>query len=108
MNVPNQTESVIFAAALDLPAEERAAYLAKVCGVDAELRRRLEGRLKDHLTSMEDSAVRPIDPDATISTEAVLPREEMIGETIGHYTLVEKLGEGGFGSVYVAEQSEPV
>jgi serine/threonine protein kinase len=108
MSDPIQQESTIFAAALRLPAQQRASYVDQACGPDAELRQRLAVRLADQSYADEDTAVPKFDPDATITSDGVLPREEIVGETIGRYKLEEKLGEGGFGTVYVAEQKEPV
>jgi serine/threonine protein kinase len=86
--------------------EERAACLDLACGGDALLRKRIEQLVAKHFEPdnfMKQPAVEGVAP-----TESSLPASEGPGSVIGRYTLREKIGEGGCGVVYVAEQAEPV
>jgi serine/threonine protein kinase/tetratricopeptide (TPR) repeat protein len=100
------TEKEIFFELLEKATpEERADFLDRACGQDLLLRRRVEDLQAKHFQQdgfMQGPAVH----DA--STAALPPPSEGPGTIIDRYKLLEKLGEGGFGAVYVAEQREPV
>ena len=101
------TERSIFAAALDIPdPAERAAYLDRACNGDAALRAHIEGLLAAE-GDLGSFLNRPaaVAPDATA---AYVPITEGPGSVIGRYKILQQIGEGGFGSVYMAEQREPV
>jgi len=100
-------EEAIFDAVLGLAPEQRPAYLDQACGQDTQLRRRIEVLLKsnDHAEDFLEPA-SPAGPNRTMVMPAA--PSEKAGDFIGPYKIREKLGEGGCGVVYVAEQTEPV
>jgi serine/threonine protein kinase/WD40 repeat protein len=104
------TEESIFAAALEIRSPgPRAAYLDRACDGDVALRRQVEELLAAH--AADNPLDRPaIDVGRTGAYEpgpADTP-PAVPGDRIGPYRLMEQIGEGGFGLVFVAEQSEPV
>jgi WD40 repeat protein/serine/threonine protein kinase len=102
-----QREEEIFAGAVQLPPDQRAAYLDEVCAADPVLRRRIEALL-GALERASPLLKEPALPEPGRALAASLPATERPGDRIGRYKLLEQIGEGGCGVVYVAEQEEPV
>jgi serine/threonine protein kinase/tetratricopeptide (TPR) repeat protein len=94
-------EKDLFSAALELSTADRESFLQRECAGDDDLRRRVEELLAAHDGA---DALFPTDPDEL--TE-IVPLSEGPGTQIGRYKLLEQIGEGGMGVVYMAEQHEP-
>jgi len=106
--MPPSNEEALFALALTKPAAERAGWLDRECGDDKALRARLDALLTAHeqpdtLLATQTATARP-----TIKLDLADAPDEAVGQTLGRYKLLERVGEGGCGVVYVAEQTEPV
>src|SRR5262249_42053958 len=102
---PQQVQAVFLAAAEQDSAAGRVAVLDRLCGADVELRRRVETLLRAHAAPGPFLESPVADPVATGAEPAVGERP---GTVIGPYKLMEQIGEGGMGLVFVAEQSQPV
>jgi hypothetical protein len=103
MSEPHEYEIEVFNVALELPAGQRAAYLEVACVGDDALRQRVES-----LLAAADQTEELL-PKATVKLDLPAgPDDDAVGQTIGRYKLLEKVGEGGCLVVYVAQQYEPV
>src|ERR1700674_5960429 len=89
----------IVAGALDLPANDRAAYVSSSCGADTVLRREVESLLAAH-----QQAERFLETPARVF--AVAPVADLTGRTIGSYTIERRIGAGGMGEVYLARDAK--
>jgi serine/threonine protein kinase/tetratricopeptide (TPR) repeat protein len=109
MPQPSEREIEVFNAALELPGAERAAYIDKACAGDATLRQRVEELLEASGKAagfLEGAAEAPPNASGTIRFTGI--STEKPGDRIGRYKLLQQIGEGGCGIVYMAEQEEPI
>ena len=96
----------IFCAALDYPTPgEQADYLDEACRGRPELRARVEALLLAHL---EASGFLGEPPAGRGGPVPEAPVGEVPGSALGPYKLLERIGEGGMGAVWMAEQTQPV
>jgi len=104
MNDPNESiEESLFQAALEKSSpEERAAFLDAACRDNPALRARLEMLLEGCFKA------EGFLPDQPAGQTVLVPVNEKAGDRIGRYKLLQQIGEGGCGVVYMAEQEEPV
>jgi serine/threonine protein kinase len=102
---PHNRVKAIFAEALEISVDQRATFLDQECGNDAALRAEVEA-----LLSAAEKAGEFLGSPTRASSPAIggTPINEGPGAKIGPYKLLQLIGEGGFGSVFMAEQESPV
>jgi tetratricopeptide (TPR) repeat protein len=119
VSTENTSLDSIFCSAIEISEdEERAAYVARACGNDANLKRQAENLIAAHFQA-GSFLEKPVAAPAATGAYAPGPAEESAranqtdnrerpGTVIGPYKLMEQIGEGGMGLVFVAEQQEPI
>jgi serine/threonine protein kinase/regulation of enolase protein 1 (concanavalin A-like superfamily) len=107
MSDSESREETLLNALRKMRADQRQGFLAEACSAEAGLRKRIEERMK------EEGEPGAIDEPAHHPSYEIMRVEradafECAGSLIGSYKLLELIGEGGCGVVYMAEQAEPV
>src|SRR6185436_6869361 len=117
MSTRSPREKAVFCQALEIAdAEQRRQFLDEACGTDHALREEVEKLLAISQSAGDffqgcAPALKPAAADGAqvlSAAEAALEPELPESKRIGPYKLLQKLGEGGYGVVYMAEQEEPI
>src|SRR5262245_45442509 len=97
----------IFLDAEGLPPNQRSAFLDSACRGNASLRARVQALLDADVDAQTNRFLSG-DAHRVTATESPRARLEESARQIGPYRLLDVIGEGGFGTVYLAEQEQPV
>jgi WD40 repeat protein len=111
MNTSDQKAQQIFASAIGIhDTAERGAFLDRACGNNAALRQEVDSLLAAHYAAGDflQCSAPPVGAVAAQRTMIIPTLSETTGTRIDRYKLLERIGEGGFGVVWMAEQEEPV
>ena len=106
MNDDPNHDVEVFTEALRLPLGERAALLERACGDDRQMLDRVKALLRTHEQVGDFLELPP--HNTPMEARAGGSVGEKPGDRIGHYKLLQQIGEGGCGVVFMAEQEEPV
>ncbi len=98
----------IFEQVCDVIGEERQTELLRLCGSDGALRAEVESLIKAHDAAGDFLKEPTLNPPELAATVIYSNTGERPGSVIGPYKLLEQIGEGGFGVVYMAQQSVPI
>lgn len=110
MSDPEHTEESLFEQCLELEPEKRRAFLDSACGEDSELRKAVLNLLRSHETSggFLETMNQADFTEVTKRLERIAPSEESSGDQIGRYQILELLGEGAWGAVWMAQQTQDI
>lgn len=99
-------ELSLFSHAIELPADQRKAFLDQACGDDTGMRKRIESLIENDLQADEGDFLAPAAMNLKSGIYLPSPGSDLVGRQIGPFEVVRKIGQGGMGAVYLAERIE--